>query len=205
MNEKRHRLYEYMTKTKWLHVEDALSIGKLRLFGGSYQRGQGAQVTAFHFLDVADARVLFSDVAAGAPIDCCDFKGTTNREGPQSRVFKVRSNGNGDKVWFRLENGPGEVIGQGAVKPKGEPEAVVNIPFETWEARKLALAVLSYLQASQVLEVMRRQAVSLGPDARGSVVDWPSVQAVGDFVPREGDRSDRSSRARRKDHWSAPW
>ena len=32
MNEKRYRLYEYMTRTKWLHVEDALSIGKLRLF-----------------------------------------------------------------------------------------------------------------------------------------------------------------------------
>jgi hypothetical protein len=170
MNEKRYRLYEYMTRTKWLHVEDALAIGKLRLFAGSYQRGQGAQVTAFHFLDVADARVLFSDVAAGAPVDYCDFKGTPNSEGPQSRVFKVRSKGNGDKVWFRLENGPGEVIGQGAIKPKGEPQAVVNIPFEAWEARKLALAVLSYLQAGDVLDIMRRQAVSLGHSAEGIAV-----------------------------------
>ena len=204
MNEKRYRLYEYMTRTKWLHVEDALSIGKLRLFAGSYQRGQGAQMTAFHFIDVADARVLFSDVAQGAPVDYCDFKGTTNSQGPHSRVFKVKSNGHGDKVWFRLENGPGEVIGQGAVKPKGEPEAVVNIPFEPWEARKLALAVLSYLQASQVVDMMRRQAVPLDFGTEGTVVDWPSVQAVGDTVPRQGGTSDRPSRARRNERRSTP-
>jgi hypothetical protein len=196
MNEKRYRLYEYMTRTKWLHVEDALSIGKLRLFAGSYQRGQGAQMTAFHFLDVADARVLFSDVAVGAPVDYCDFKGTTNSQGPHSRVFKVKASGNGDKVWFRLENGPGEVIGQGAVKPKGEPEAVVNIPFEVWEARKLALAVLSYLQAGEVLDMMRRCAVPPGSSPQDGVGDCPPIQAVGDFAAGEEGGSDSPSRVR---------
>jgi len=202
MSEKRYRLYEYMTRTKWLHVEDALSIGKLRLFAGSYKRGQGAQMTAFHFIDLADARVLFSDLAQGAPVDYCDFKDTTNSEGPQSRVFKVKASGNGDKVWFRLENGPGEVIGQGAVKPKGTPEAVVNIPFETWEARKLALAILSYLQAGEVLDVMRRHALSPGPSAEGAVVDCPPARTVGDSVPGEEGGSDRPSRARRNDQRS---
>lgn len=197
MNEKRYRLYEYMTRTKWLHVEDALAIGKLRLFAGSYQRGQGAKVTAYHYLDVADARVLFADVAAGADVDYCDFKGTPNSEGPQSRVLKVKSKGNGDKVWFRLENGPGEVIGQGAIKPKGEPQAVVNIPFEIREARKLALAVLSYLQAAEVLDMMRRQAESSEPSGEGAVSDPPNVQAVGGPVGGEGRAGDRPGRARR--------
>ena len=202
MSEKRYRLYEYMTRTKWLHVEDALSIGKLRLYAGSYQRGQGAQITAFHFIDAGDARVLFSDIAAGAPVDYCDFKGTTNREGPQSRVFKVKSKGHGDKVWFRLENGPGEVIGQGAVKPKGEPEAVVNIPFETWEARKLALAILSYLQAGEVFDMMQRHAVSQGSGTEGHVTDWPGGQSVGDSAPREEGASDRPFRVRTSDQHS---
>jgi hypothetical protein len=115
-----HPIYQYITRTKWLQVEDALAIGKLRLFAGSYQRGQGAQTTAFHYLDVADARVLFADVAAGAPVDYCDFKGTPNSEGPQSRVFKVKSNGNSDKVWFRLKNGPGRSSGRGPSSP-GRP------------------------------------------------------------------------------------
>jgi hypothetical protein len=200
MKEERYRLYQYMTRTEWLHVKDALSIGKLRLFAGSYQRGQGAQTTAYHYLDVADARVLFADVAAGVSIDYCDFKGTPNSEGPQSRVFKVKSQGKGDKVWFRLENGPGEVIGQGAIKPKGEPQAVVNIPFESWKARKLALAVLSYLQAADVLDIMRRQAVSSGPSGQGTVAGWPTVRADHHLVSEGEVRKERPSRARRSDH-----
>ena len=162
-------------------------------------------MTAFHFIDVEDARVLFSDVAQGAPVDYCDFKGTTNSEGPQSRVFKVKASGHGDKVWFRLENGPGEVIGQGAVKPKGKPEAVVNIPFETWEARKLALAILSYLQAGEVLDVMRRQAVSPRPGTEGYATDWPPARTVGDSVPGAEGGNDRPSRARRNDQRPTTW
>jgi hypothetical protein len=159
----------------------------LRLFAGSYQRGQGAQVTAYHYLDVADARVLFADVASGAAVDYCDFKGTPNSEGPQSRVFKVKSQRNGGKVWFRLENGP------------GEPQAVVNIPFESWEARKLALAVLSYLQAAEVLDIMLRQLGSWGRCKEGNTVGPPDGLAVGDPVLREEGGRERPSRARTND------
>jgi hypothetical protein len=143
----RTRIHSHLTRTRFLHVEDALSIGKLRLFAGEYRRGRGASSTAFHFLDVEDARVLFSDMARAKPVDFADYKGTPsgNGEGPQSRVLKVK--GNGDKVWIEVRNGPGELVGEGAVKPQGKPDAAVSVPLSTWEARKLAFAVLAFVQA----------------------------------------------------------
>ena len=153
-HEERYRVHSYMTRSRFLHVEDALEIGKLRLFAGQYKRGEGAKVTAVHYLDVADARVLLSDLAWGKAVDYIEYKGTDNGEGPRSRVLKVKRNG--DKVWIRLENGPGQMIGEGAVKPAGDPEAVVNVPLSVWEARKLAHAILAHVAAWEAVTFRSR-------------------------------------------------
>ena len=150
----RYRIYSHITKSRFLHIEDCLDIGKLRLFGGEYQRGQGATATAAHYLDAPDARVLLSDLAWGKAVDYGEYKGTANGGQAVSRVLKVKTNG--DKVWIRLENGPGQVIGEGAVKPAGEPEAVVNVPFIIWEARRLALTVQAHLDAWTVITFRER-------------------------------------------------
>lgn len=39
-NSTRVRIYSHITQSRFLHVEDALSIGKLRLFGGNYRQGR---------------------------------------------------------------------------------------------------------------------------------------------------------------------
>lgn len=150
----RYRIHSHLTKTRFLHLEDALEIGKVRLFAGEYRRGQGASVTAYHYLDVADARVILSDLAWGKAVDFTEYKGTANSGKPVSRVLKVKRNG--DKVWVRLENGPGAIIGEGAVKPAGEPEAVVNVPLMVWEARKLSHAALAHLAAWEVVTFRER-------------------------------------------------
>ena len=149
----RYRIHSHLTRSRFLHVEDALDIGKVRLFAGEYERGQGARVTASHYLDVADALVLLNDLAWGKDVDYVEYKGTGG-DRPTSRVLKVKRNG--DKVWFRLESGPGEVIGEGAVKPAGKPETVVNVPFTIWEARRLAFVVLAHLQAREVVTFRQR-------------------------------------------------
>ena len=154
---RRYRIHSHLTRSRFLHVGDALDIGKVRLFAGEYRRGQGASVTAVHYLDAADARVLLSDLAWGKSVDYVEYKGSTNNgKGglPLSRVLKAKTNG--DKVWVRLENGPGQVLGEGAVKPAGDPEAVVNVPLTIWEARRLAYAVLAHLAAWEVVTFRHR-------------------------------------------------
>jgi hypothetical protein len=79
---------------------------------------------------------------------------------------------------IELANGPGEVIGQGAIKPKGKPTTSVAIFLSRWETRKLALAVLEYLQAHAVAEVLARARV-------GGVVQAEAA-AQAEELPAEG-------------------
>ena len=154
-DQERYRIHSHLTQSRFLHVEDALDIGKVRLFAGEYRRGEGASKTTAHFIDADDARVLFSDLAWGKPVDYVEYKGTANgKGGPVSRVLNVRRKG--DKVWISLEQGPGEVVGEGAVKPAGDPDVVVNVPLTVWEARRLGMAVLAHLQAWEVVTFQKR-------------------------------------------------
>jgi len=187
----RYRIYSHITKSSFLHVEDALEIGKLRLFAGHYKKGAGSDQMTAHWHDVADARVLFNDLAWGKAVDYVEYKGTGKGDQAVSRVLKVKAKG--DKVWFRLESGPGQVMGQGAVKPKGDPETVVNVPFSTTDSRKMAYAVLSYLQAAEVVDMLRRPGEpdnAGAPGGRaapgGHGVDSPDQEVE----PQQGDEAE---------------
>ena len=56
----RVRIHSHVTQSKFLHVEDSLQFGKLRLFAGTYRRDNGMQEHCHHFIDLPDARVIFS-------------------------------------------------------------------------------------------------------------------------------------------------
>lgn len=155
--DQRPRIYSEITRSVILHVEDALDIGKVRLFLLAYQRGQGASVTAAHYLDVEDARVLAADLAQGRLVEkFTDFKGTAAsstanaQDGkPISRVLKLEDRGDGQRapIVLQVSNGPGQVVGEGAVKPAGKPDAEIAILLTRWQARRLGHALQSYLQA----------------------------------------------------------
>jgi len=158
------RIYSQITRSAILHIEDALAIGKVRLFMIRYQRGQGAQATAVHYLDVEDARVLAFDLAVrGALPDgkFVDYKGSpTARDGqPLSRVFKLEDRGQNQRapiVW-QLTQGPGEVVGEGAIKPAGQPAVEIAMLLTRWQARRLGHALQAYLQAWDTARMISRQ------------------------------------------------
>ena len=184
MNEtqpERTRIHTVITRSAILHVEDALEIGKLRLRLYRYRRGEGAEASAYHYLDVADARVLFSDLAWGRLRErFVDYKGspTARDGGPLSRVLRVEDVGDQARnpIVFEIQNGPGEVIGEGAIKPAGEPDSKVAILMGRREARKLAFAVLEYLQAWAVARAISR------PPAASAQPPQPE-QLVLEFAP----------------------
>lgn len=141
----RSRIHSIVTRSRFLHLEDALEIGKVRFFAGAYKKGQGASTLAFHYLNLDDARVLFADLAWGKRVKFYDYKGTVNHGEPQSRVLIIKSKA--DDVWVEVKNGPGQIIGQGAIKPIGDPTAAVSVPLTIWSARRLAFAALAYIRA----------------------------------------------------------
>ncbi len=158
----RVRVYSEITRTAILHVEDALEIGKVRLFLIAYQRGQGASGTVAHFLDVEDARVLAADLATGRlPDKFVDYKGSAHGPNgkPISRVFKVEDRGDDQRapIVMQVANGPGQVIGEGAIKPDGKPDVEIAILLTRWQARRLGHALTAYLLAWQVKAFERSQ------------------------------------------------
>lgn len=145
----RYRIFSQMSKTRFLHIEDALEEHErpqLRLFIGSYERGDGANATAFTFLDLDDARVVMSDLAWGKAIDFTDHKGGKDANGALiSRVLKIQ--GKDYQTWIQISNGMGLAAYGGIVKPNGKPFAEISMPLERWDTRRLGFACLAYLAA----------------------------------------------------------
>jgi hypothetical protein len=164
----RPRIFSHLTRTRFLHIEDSLERGKLRFFIGSFEKGKGSSSTAYAFLDVDDARVIFSDMAWGKPVEFIDFKGGRDSRfhALTSRVLKIDMKAGMPReaaaVWVEVQNGPGRELGEGAVQPDGHPSAMISIPFKVFEARKMAFACLAYMQAWEVARLVREP----GPPAK---------------------------------------
>jgi hypothetical protein len=160
MSKESVRIFEYMLRTSWLHFEDALEIGKIKLFAGSYQRGnKEATETAVHYVDVHTIRPLLHDLSWSKPVEFTDFKGTADGDGVVSRVLRVNSDKEKDKVWFSLSSGPGKETATGAVTPAGKATKRINVGLTLHDARQMAYAVLEYMTAwrtAQLLQPPRR-------------------------------------------------
>ncbi len=154
---KSYRMAEHVTRSRWLHAEDAMQIQKLKLYGGEYKAGEGAKAQLAHYLDLPDAWRWMTDLATGTlQGDYVDFKGFINKATGEvrSRVLKMAPAKNGsEQVWIQLSEGPGKQTETGAITPAGKPDTQVNVPFTVAQARSFALVVLAYLQADAVLRL----------------------------------------------------
>jgi hypothetical protein len=158
----RVRLYSHVTKTRFLHIEDSLSIGKVRLFAGAYVRSRGMTSHTNHYLDLADARVIFQALMNGEQeFNYKEYNGTPNqgRNGAVSRVLSVVVKG--ENAYIELKSGPGKLTSTGAITPAGKSEVAVNIGFKLYEARRLGATVLAYIRAWDVMRMLaNKHAVS---------------------------------------------
>jgi len=152
----RVRIHSHVTQSRFLHVEDALGIGKIRLFAGTYRRGEGLEQHAHHFVDIADARIVFGALARGEPSFAYrEYKGTPTDTGAVSRVLSVQVKG--ENVYVELKSGPGKLTPTGAVTPAGKAAhgawVEVNVGLKLYEARRLGATVLAYLRAWDVMQM----------------------------------------------------
>ncbi len=154
----RVRIASHVTQSRFLHVEDSLHLGKVRLYAGNYRRNAGASALTAHFLDMADARVVFDALARGEEgFAYKEYKGTPGKNGqpPVSRVLSVAVKG--ENVYIELKSGPGKLTPTGAVTPAGPAQVEVNVAFKRHEARRLAATVLAYLHAWDVVRMMAQR------------------------------------------------
>lgn len=158
----RTKIAEWMNRSRFIHIEDALEFGKLRFFMGEYERGNGAKITVYHFMDLKDARVVFSDLANGKAVKYEEYKGKNQ----VSRILKIKETR--ETYWIQVSNGPGITTAAGISKPAGPPTAEVSVGLPVHDARALAHTVLAYLRMWEV-----RQALGVVP-----AVAPPPVQEV---------------------------
>lgn len=160
----RVRIHTHVTQSRFLHVEDALNIGKIRLFAGNYRRGQGMETYSHHFIDLADARVIFGALACGEQgFTHKEYKGTPPQNGHAavSRVLSIAVKG--ENVYIELKTGPGKLTNTGAITPNGKAEVEVNVGFKLYEARRMAASVLAYIHAWDVMRMMVNQQLASKP------------------------------------------
>lgn len=151
------RIYSHRTKTRILHIEDALAIDRIHLDVYEYARGQGTKNHAEFFITSAEARLIFSDlIVCSLPVDS---KGVyqqlmtgTPRDGKlQSRTLKIEVISSSDArkpLAFEVMNCEGERLGQGAVKPKsGATQTRVRVLLDWRTARKIGLHILAHMNA----------------------------------------------------------
>lgn len=179
------RIYSHQTNKVILHIEDCLSINKIRLDAYSYQRGQGARSHVEHYVDIDTARVIFYDLATGhIPTEHTEMKGSNGL----SRILKIAEAEGQDRapIMIEIKNGPGEATDQGIVKPKkGAPQTRVAIFLDRFTARKIGLAVLAHIRAWEIATLKDRlQAADLWqPDSADQPDDFTGAQATDFYGP----------------------
>lgn len=158
-------LARVMTRSAWLHVQDALEIGKFRLFLGNYQRGQGAKAKAAAYVDVDALRVVFQDLALRAalpknlyPKQSVEFFGGSERDGRlEARIVKIsEQSAMKNPIIIEISHGPGKRNRTGGIQPLGKLETV-SVLLDRWSARRLAAKVLAELAAWESATVMSRR------------------------------------------------
>ncbi|MCP4419633.1 MAG: hypothetical protein GY805_23730, partial [Chloroflexi bacterium] len=146
----RVRIHSHVTQSKFLHVEDALNIGKIRLFAGEYRKNSGMNAHGHHFIDLADARVIFAALAHGEQgFVHKEYKGTPPQvnhldrlgagseqsrragSGAISRVLSVKVKG--QNVYIELKSVSGKLTNTGAITPNGSAEVEINVSFKLYE------------------------------------------------------------------------
>lgn len=161
-------LTRVMTRSAWLHVQDAIEIGKFRLYIGNYKPGQGAKAQAAAYIDVDALRVVFQDLALrGAmprslyPKQSVEFFGGSEKDGfLEARIVKISDQESlKNPIVIEISTGPGKRNRTGGIQPAGKLESV-SILLDRWSARKLAAGTLAELTAYESATVMSRKRAS---------------------------------------------
>lgn len=175
----RRRIYSRVTSSTLFHVEDALEMvskrgdpaPKLRIFTGRYS-DSGLDSYVVHYIDLADARPLFDDIAQIhlRPVQWDDYKGSKGKGGAiiaNVMSLNTRHYDGADRLFISLTLAPGEKEGRGVVKPIRNRSAIaqINVMLSLDEARKMAYQVQAYLAAYEVCRL------------------WTQLQAEGEKFP----------------------
>ncbi len=147
----RPQIFRYVTKDKVLDVGDLLDPdpkrSKVRFillhFGADFK----ATTRALHYVDADDLEVVCWEILQGTFQEWTDHKGSVRDGICQARVLNLCKNPKYKNPYvLEIRNGPGQVIGRGAVKLL-KADVSLGLLLPEFDARRLCLTVLDYIRA----------------------------------------------------------
>ncbi len=147
----RPQIFRYVTKDKVLDVGDLLDSdpkrNKVRFillhFGPDFK----ATTRALHHADADDLEVVCWDILHGTFQEWTDHKGSVRDGACRARVLNLHKDPKYRNPYvLEIRNGPGQVIGRGAVKLV-QADVSVGLLLPEFDAPRLCLTILDYIQA----------------------------------------------------------
>ncbi len=201
----RPQIFRYVTKDKVLDIGDLLDPdpkrSKVRFILLQFGQDFKATTRALHCADADDLEVVCWDILHGTFREWADHKGSIRDGTCQARVLSLRKDPKYDNPYvLQIRNGPGQVIGQGAVKML-KAEVSLSLLLPEFDARRLSLVILDYIRAWKQVHfadlAVARAAAGERARAQASAPDQkPPSAAAGTAhsptVPRPGSPLERS-------------
>jgi hypothetical protein len=179
------RIISHATRNRILHVEDALAIRQIRFDLWSFSRGRGSQGQAEAYVDADEARLLFTELATGTLRERFQSIGGSRRDDQVvARVITVEEVEANNPVKITIQNGPGIPQQNGLITPswwgdKGaKPEAELAVLLDRRTARKIALAVLTHLNAWATATYYQRVSENTWQPPQETIVDPETGEIV---------------------------
>jgi hypothetical protein len=137
----RPQIFRYVTKDKVLDIGDLLDPdpkrSKVRFILLQFGKDFKATTRALHYADADDLEVVCWDILHGTFQEWADHKGSVRDGTCQARVLSLRKDPKYENPYvLQIRNGPGQVIGQGAVKLL-KAEVSLSLLLPEFDARRL--------------------------------------------------------------------
>jgi hypothetical protein len=155
------QIFRYVAKEKILQLTDQLAFDPKRSTIAftlvEFDEHNKATQRVRHDMNADDMKLVCHDMLAGTFSAFEDQCGSAFDDYTEARVLAFKKEANYRQPYvLRIDNGQGEVYGQGQVKMiKATDSLTIQMP--EFEARKLALVVLDYIHQWEMIHFRKRQ------------------------------------------------
>ncbi len=155
------QIFRSVTKDKIVDLTDLLAFdpkrSKIAFTLVEFDDSNKATQRVRHYVDADDMKLVCHDLLAGTFTAFEDQKGSVHDDYTEARVLSFKKETKYRQPYvLRIDNGQGEVYGQGQVKMVKATDSL-TLQMPEFEARKMALVVLDYIQQWEMIHFRKRQ------------------------------------------------
>ena len=155
------QIFRFVAKDKILDITDMLAFdpkrSKLAFTLVEFDEHYKATQRVRHYVDTDDLKLVCHDLLAGTFTQFEDQKGSAHDDYTEARVLSLKKEPKYRQPFvLRIDNGQGEVYGNGQVKMVKATDSL-TIQMPEFEARKMALVVLDYVRQWEMIHFRKRQ------------------------------------------------